>query len=850
MRPSMRPSRRLPVSLAALAIAACGGDPPTDPRESDEPDPVVTSVSVAPGEGSADALDVTVAFRATARDQDGASMSGVGFTWRSADPGTASVASDGTATALANGTARIVAEAEGVADTAILTVDQAVDSVALSPASLTLGGPGDTARITAEARDRNDHPVVDAAFSWSTSDPSVARVDGEGLVTAEAEGTVQISASAEGVADTTPVGVGMPPQPAPAIASVSPSPLREGMSATITGSDFDADAADNTVTVDGVEVTVTSATTTTLEVTVPTFDCLPARDVTVTVRTPGGSDGATEALAPDEAPVSVPVGEQVLLEDPEGFCLQFEASPATERYLVGVQSLSGVAGSLTPVTVTSEAADGVGAASAAPISLAVAGDGLDDGVVPDVRPGLRARRTAEQRLRGWEARNLDPAAALPSSSGERSFRMSSIVEGSVQVGDTVSLRVPDSRFDDICANYVEVGGVVKAVGTEGIFVADTANPSGGFTNADYRDVSDRMDVEFFSTLADYFGEPTDLDGNGRVVVLISKAVNVTSPNVLGFVFAGDLFPRSTTDGSFACASSDEGELYYGKAPDPNGEFGDAYGTETARSQTPFIMSHELTHVIQQSRRFAAGLSFMSSIVAEGQATLGEEVVGHSVTGRSTGQNYGFTVAFNPDGNDEIDWYRDGFVDLVGYFGFESPTSRVAEAPEACGWWLRDPSPCVSRPLWYGVSWSFLRWASDQYGPSYAGGEQGFHRDLIGSGGTGPENVAAVLGRSFPEMMARWAAALYVDDRIPGADPLLAFTSWDLFDVERNTVSTAHLQPLEEGFADWQGAGEIRAGSAAYIAVEGGGRPATALRVRGGSGGLLPPDMQVWVVRLR
>lgn len=848
----MRPLRRLLSSLALLAVAACGGgDGPTQPDDSEEPDPVVTTVSVSPGEASADALDATVAFSATARDQDGNTMNGVSFTWSSADPDTATVAGDGTATAVANGTARIVAEADGVADTATLTVDQVVDSVAVSPGSVTLDGPGDTVRIGAEARDGNDHLVVDATFSWATSDPSVATVDGDGLVTAEAEGTVQISATAESLADTARVGVGMPPQPAPSIASVSPSPLQEGGSATISGSDFDTDASDNTVTIGGVQVTVTAATATSLDVSVPTFDCLPARDVAVTVQTPGGSDQATESLAPDEAPVSLAAGQQLLVENPADFCLQFEASTESERYLVGVQSLSGTAGSLTPVTVTSEAADGSGTAMASRVSLAVdVGGDVDDGSVPETSRLLEAHREAEMRHRAWEVRNLDPAASLPAGSGGRSLQTTAIVDGSAQVGDTVALRVPDGRFSDLCANYVEVGGVVKAIGTQGIFVADTANPSGGFTDADYQDFSDRMDVDIFSTLIDYFGSPTDLDGNGRVVVLISKEVNVTSPTLLGFVWQGDLFPRSTTDGSFSCASSDEGELYYGRAPDPNGTFGDPYSTDVARSQTPFIMSHELTHVIQSSRRFDAGQPFMSSIIAEGQATLSEEVVGHSVTGRATGQNYGYTTAFNADGTDEIDWYSDGFIDLTDYFGFESSTTRVEAAPEECGWWREDPSPCASRPLWYGVSWAFLRWASDQYGPGYTGGEQGFHRDLIGSGGTGPENVASVLGQSFEEMMARWAASLYVDDRVAAPDPLLTFTSWDLFDVEQNTVSTAHLQPLEVSFTDWVGEGEIRSSSAGYIAVESAGRPATAIRIRGSTGGLLPADMQVWVVRLQ
>ena len=80
--------------------------------------------------------------------------------------------------------------------------------------------------------------------------------------------------------------------------------------------------------------------------------------------------------------------------------------------------------------------------------------------------------------------------------------------------------------------------------------------------------------------------------------------------------------------------------------------------------------------------------------------------------------------------------------------------------------------------------------------------------------------------------------------------ILTIPSWNLHDVEEGTVETAHLQPFEAGFADWTAVGEIRASSTGYLAVEGAGRPATALRVRGSAGGTLPPGMQIWIVRLR
>ena len=847
----MHARRLLPpaVALAVLFLAAsCGGDgeTPTDPGTET---PTASSLSVSPSSATSDALEDTTAFSAAVRDQDGNTMSGVTVGWSSSDEAVA-VVSGGDAVARGNGTAEIVASAEGLADTATLTVDQAASRVTVSPGGDTLTA-GDSVQLSAEATDANGNAVPDPIFAWSSSDTAVATVDSTGLVRAKTDGSVDVTAELDGVGGGSVVTVIPPPDGAPALGSVTPSPMPEGGTATLSGSNFSADAGANTVVVDGDTVQVLSATSTSLEIDVPTYDCLPARDVTVEVTTTAGSASGSFPLEPDEAAVSVAAGQMTRVEDPGQFCLQFDASSASERYLLGVQSLSGTGGDRTTVQITAEAADGSGSASISAVSSSVEGTAAArEGEMPGRSPTLEAHRQAEMERRAWEVRHLDPGASLLARSSGPTLDVSKIVSGNVQVGDTVSLRVPDGRTSDLCANYLEVGGVVKAIGSAGIFVADTANPSGGLTDADYEDFSNRMDGNIFSTLVDYFGSPTDLDNNGRVVVLISRAVNVTAPNTLGFVWPGDLFPRSTTDGSFSCAASDEGELYYGKAPDPEGVFGDPYPTDVARSQTPFIMSHELTHVIQQTRRFDANQTFMSSIVAEGQATLGEEVVGHSVTGRTTGQDYGFTTAFNADSTDEIDWYADGFRDLVRYFGFESQTRRVPEAPELCGWWREDPYPCTSRPLWYGVSWTFLRWASDQYGPDYPGGEKGFHQDLIGNGGTGPRNVADVLGQNFQQMMANWAASLYVDDRITGADPLLELTSWNLNDIEQNTVSTVHLQPMERGFADWGVTGDVRASSAAYVAVESAGRPATAIKIRNSTGATLSPYMQIWVVRLQ
>jgi hypothetical protein len=140
--------------------------------------------------------------------------------------------------------------------------------------------------------------------------------------------------------------------------------------------------------------------------------------------------------------------------------------------------------------------------------------------------------------------------------------------------------------------------------------------------------------------------------------------------------------------------------------------------------------------------------------------------------------------------------------------------------------------------------------SDQYGPGYPGGEQGLQQNLIADPGTNLQTVADVVGVPVATLMARWSAALYVDDRIASPDPALTFSSWNLYDFEQHTVADAHLQPTPQTFADWSTPADVRASSTAYVAVDGSGRPATAIRVRDLTGNPLPSYMQVWVVRMR
>lgn len=98
------------------------------------------------------------------------------------------------------------------------------------------------------------------------------------------------------------------------------------------------------------------------------------------------------------------------------------------------------------------------------------------------------------------------------------------------------------------------------------------------------------------------------------------------------------------------------------------------------------------------------------------------------------------------------------------------------------------------------------------------------------------------------LLARWAAALYVDDRIPDLDPDLQFTTWNFHDIYRDEPE--RLMPLELLFSSLERRARIRDGSMWYVRIADLHRPSTAVRVRNTVDRELPDDIQVWVVRLQ
>src|SRR2546430_1476499 len=158
----------------------------------------VAQVLVAPATAALAALGQTQQFAAVAQDANGNVVPGQAFTWTSDNPLVGRVDAGGIVTAVANGSATITATAAGVAGRATLTVAQVVTAVVVSPPTATLAILG-TQQFTAIAQDANGNPVPGQTFTWASSQPLIASVDLNGLVTALLVGTAVITATTGGV---------------------------------------------------------------------------------------------------------------------------------------------------------------------------------------------------------------------------------------------------------------------------------------------------------------------------------------------------------------------------------------------------------------------------------------------------------------------------------------------------------------------------------------------------------------------------------------------------------------------------------------------------------------------------
>jgi len=157
----------------------------------------VATVVVAPQTASL-IVGATQQFTDTTKDAPGFVLPRRITTWTSNKPGTATVDPTGLVTAVDSGTAIITATSEGISGRATVTVSLVPVAAVTVTSSRTNPMVGQTAQLTATPTDAGGNALPRRAVTWTSSDPTVATVDANGLVTVLNSGSVTINALIDG----------------------------------------------------------------------------------------------------------------------------------------------------------------------------------------------------------------------------------------------------------------------------------------------------------------------------------------------------------------------------------------------------------------------------------------------------------------------------------------------------------------------------------------------------------------------------------------------------------------------------------------------------------------------------
>jgi len=160
---------RLRVVVATVFCAAgsltCGETAGPDPN-------AVASVIITPAGGSVDTGD-SLQLSAVAYNAAGNELSGTSFAWSSLDAALATVSSGGRVRAHWPGVARIVATSDQKSDTARLTIQPKITSLAVTPLLDTLTALGTTVTVRVRAS-IGGQDYTGGSYSWELTDTSVA----------------------------------------------------------------------------------------------------------------------------------------------------------------------------------------------------------------------------------------------------------------------------------------------------------------------------------------------------------------------------------------------------------------------------------------------------------------------------------------------------------------------------------------------------------------------------------------------------------------------------------------------------------------------------------------------------
>lgn len=461
-------------------------------------------------------------------------------------------------------------------------------------------------------------------------------------------------------------------------------------------------------------------------------------------------DAASSPCAYLATPVELPVGGTLAFEMPGLACV---TSQTAAEYAIVAHYNTGIASAFGGVSLVAH-----GITPPPPGAAPVA---------PAAAPGADVQREFELGLRERERRDMPPYVSAARAWFDRRAAMRSLA-AAPRLGDVMDVNVNAFEF---CADPVTRGARVAALSSGTMILSDATNPAGGFSDEEYAAIAAVVDTLVIPVDTAAFGAPTDIDGNGRITILFTRAVNELTPRgsnsgvVLGFFFSRDLLPRAGT--GEACPGSNAGEIFYVLVPDPDAQHGNARSKAFVQEVVTATIAHELQHLVNASRRMyvTRSASVNEEVwLNEGLSHMAEELVFYRASGLGPRQNIGpAELAPGSVARAAHDRY------MRGNFGLLSVYLRSTD--------INSPLAFNDALATRGATWGFLRYLADRAGAS----DGDLWRRLVNSQATGMVNLDAALtgaGLSTLDALRGWAMAMVADDVVPGVPPALTRASWN------------------------------------------------------------------------
>jgi len=592
----------------------------------------------------------------------------------------------------------------------------------------------------------------------------------------------------------------------PTLASISPAQFGGGDSIVVTGTGLDTSA---TLVVSGVPARLLGVTGgSTLTALAPV--CLAPGPVSVGVRIGAAVSNQLPATYQSQAePIQLAIGDYAAVEPARvaGCALFPPAGSDTAEYLIAPQQVSGAAGDSVSYRLRGDSA-----------ALPVFG-----------RPAVRERPFSlafHDALRAAEAdfagRPRSALAAAPSDAA---------TAAEIGVGDRRTFRVC-SKFDcNTLEDFSLVDAEARYVGKRAALYQDLTAPAGGFATTDFETLGALFDEQLYDVATRAFGAESDVDLNGRVLILFTPVVNRLTPAaecsqafVTGFFFGIDIDPAFANDDR-----SNHGEVFYAIVPDSAQTLTCRFTVAQVRRLVPVTFIHEFQHMISYHQRvLVRGASAEELWLNEAMSHLAEEL------GAFRMLSLGDTKSFS----------EFAIGDLLNAFVY-----------------LKDPEP--QHMLFKvtpgtieerGASWLFLRWVVDQFGDPVI-------RRLSETSLRGQQNIAAATSESVPLLLTQWFLANYVSD-LPGVPTQgrLRYRKWN-FRTQYANLNAQSPTTFDRPFpivppvftgGMFDVSGYLRSGSGAYfrVRVPPGPRGTAVQLTDGGGGALNGAAARLNVVRLK